>query len=31
VIGCAFVVELDALKGRERLAPVNCFSLIHYD
>lgn len=31
VIGCAFVVELDSLKGRERLAPVNCFSLIHYD
>ncbi len=31
VIGCAFVVELDGLKGRERLAPVNCFSLIHYD
>jgi adenine phosphoribosyltransferase len=31
VIGCAFVVELGALKGRERIAPVNCFSLIHYD
>jgi adenine phosphoribosyltransferase len=31
LIGCAFVVELDSLKGRERLAPVNCFSLIHYD
>ena len=31
VVGCAFVVELDSLKGRERLAPVNCFSLIHYD
>jgi adenine phosphoribosyltransferase len=31
VIGCAFVVELDALKGRERLAPLNCFSLVHYD
>ena len=31
VIGCAFVVELDALKGRERLVPVSCFSLIHYD
>jgi adenine phosphoribosyltransferase len=31
VIGCAFVVELDGLKGRERLAPLNCFSLIHYD
>ena len=31
LIGCAFVVELDSLKGRDRLAPVNCFSLIHYD
>jgi adenine phosphoribosyltransferase len=31
VIGCAFVVELDSLKGRERLGPVSCFSLIHYD
>jgi adenine phosphoribosyltransferase len=31
VIGCAFIVELDALKGRDRLAPLNCFSLIHYD
>ena len=31
VVGCAFVVELDALKGRERIAPVNCFSLVHYD
>jgi adenine phosphoribosyltransferase len=31
LVGCAFVVELDGLKGRDRLAPVNCFSLIHYD
>ena len=31
VVGCAFIVELDGLKGRERLAPINCFSLIHYD
>ena len=31
VVGCAFIVELDSLKGRERLAPINCFSLIHYD
>ncbi|HUO04539.1 MAG TPA: adenine phosphoribosyltransferase [Candidatus Binataceae bacterium] len=31
VIGCAFVVELNALGGRKRLAPVNCFSLIQYD
>src|SRR5579863_583699 len=31
VIGCAFIVELDGLKGRERLGAINCFSLIHYD
>jgi adenine phosphoribosyltransferase len=31
LVGCAFVVELDNLKGRDRLAPVTCFSLIHYD
>ncbi|HEY6421321.1 MAG TPA: adenine phosphoribosyltransferase [Candidatus Binataceae bacterium] len=31
VAGCAFVIELTALKGRGRLAPVNCFSLISYD
>jgi adenine phosphoribosyltransferase len=31
VIGCAFVIELDALGGRERVAPVNCFSLVRYD
>jgi len=31
VVGCAFIVELDSLEGRERLAPINCFSLIHYD
>ncbi|MFZ0890550.1 MAG: adenine phosphoribosyltransferase [Candidatus Binataceae bacterium] len=31
VVGCAFVLELRSLKGRERLAPVNCFSLIEYD
>ncbi len=31
VVGCAFIVELDGLQGRERLAPINCFSLIHYD
>src|SRR5580692_7359307 len=31
VVGCAFVVELDALKGRERLSPVKITSLIHYD
>jgi adenine phosphoribosyltransferase len=31
VVGCAFVIELNALKGRERLAPVPCFSLVQYD
>ena len=31
VVGCGFVVELNALKGRERLAPVKVTSLIHYD
>ncbi len=31
VVGCGFVVELNFLKGRERLAPVNCFSLVRYD
>jgi adenine phosphoribosyltransferase len=31
VIGCAFIVELDGLKGRERLGAINCFSLLHYD
>lgn len=31
VIGCAFVVELLGLNGRERLAPLNSFSLIQYD
>jgi adenine phosphoribosyltransferase len=31
VAGCAFVIELKSLKGRERLAPVSCLSLIAYD
>ena len=31
VVGNAFVIELDFLKGRERLAPYEVFSLIHYD
>ena len=29
-VACAFVVELDFLKGRERLAPVPTFALLHY-
>jgi adenine phosphoribosyltransferase len=31
VVTCAFVVELGALGGRQRLAPVPCTSLIRYD
>jgi len=31
VIGCGFVIELSALGGRERLAPLDCVSLVQYD
>lgn len=31
VVGCAFVVELSFLKGREKLAPHEVFSLAAYD
>jgi adenine phosphoribosyltransferase len=31
VAGFAFVVELDFLKGRDKLAKYDVFSLIHYD
>lgn len=31
VVGCAFVIELKALGGRQRLAPIKCGSLIEYD
>jgi len=31
VAGCAFVIELKGLGGRERLAPVSCSALIDYD
>ena len=31
VVGCAFVIELTFLGGREKLAPVDCFSLVQYD
>ncbi len=31
VVGCGFVVELDFLKGREKLAKYDVFSLLHYD
>ena len=30
VAACAFVLELDFLKGRERLAPFEVFSLVRY-
>jgi adenine phosphoribosyltransferase len=31
VVGCAFIIELRFLHGLERLAPIECFSLIQYD
>ena len=31
VIGCAFVIELTFLNGREKLSPTECFSLIQYN
>ena len=31
VYGLGFVVELDFLKGREKLSDCNVFSLLHYD
>lgn len=31
VVGCAFVIELNFLEGRERLAPHDCFSLVAYN
>ncbi len=30
VAGCAFVIELDALKGRQKLAAYRVHSLLHY-
>ncbi len=30
VVACAFVVELDFLKGREKLKGKNIFSILHY-
>jgi len=30
VVSCAFLIELSFLRGRERLAPTPCFSLISY-
>ena len=31
ITGLAFVVELDFLKGRDRLKPYDVFSVLHYD
>ena len=31
ITGIAFVVELDFLKGRDRLKPYDVFSVLHYD
>lgn len=31
LVGCAFMIELKALGGRERLAPINCAALVEYD
>jgi len=30
IVGCAFVIELDALKGRDRLSKFRVHSLLHY-
>jgi adenine phosphoribosyltransferase len=31
IAGLAFVVELDFLRGREKLGKYDVFSLLHYD
>jgi adenine phosphoribosyltransferase len=31
IAGLGFVVELDFLRGREKLAQYDVFSLLHYD
>jgi adenine phosphoribosyltransferase len=31
VVGCSFIIELNALRGRERLPDVQCSSLVQYD
>jgi len=31
VTGCAFVIELSGLRGRQRLEPITCCSLVQYD
>jgi adenine phosphoribosyltransferase len=30
IVECSFIVELDDLKGRDKLTPYSVFSLIHY-
>jgi len=30
IVGCAFVIELDALKGRDKLSRHRVHSLLHY-
>ncbi|MEY4194535.1 MAG: hypothetical protein RLZZ226_903, partial [Pseudomonadota bacterium] len=30
IVGCAFVIELDGLAGREKLHPYPVHSLLHY-
>jgi adenine phosphoribosyltransferase len=30
VVGCAFLISLDALEGAKRIAPYEAFSLLHY-
>ena len=30
LVGCAFIIELDALNGRSRLPDVPIISLVHY-
>ncbi len=31
IIGCAFLIELDFLNGREQLTPYEVLSLVHFD
>jgi adenine phosphoribosyltransferase len=31
IVGCAFLIELDALQGREKIADYDIMSLVHYE
>jgi len=31
IVGFAFIIELDSLKGRDKLVGYDVFSLVHYD